>query len=123
MRFSEAIGIPETRAAAFICEAATRSLAAGETFYTWQRGIPELREALAGYHTRLYGRVFSAEEFFVTGSGMQSIQIIMAMVAGTGDEVVIPTPTWPNCAAAAGITGARPVEGLPWKGATTPPGR
>jgi hypothetical protein len=32
---------------AFICEAATRSLAAGETFYTWQRGIPELRQALA----------------------------------------------------------------------------
>jgi len=41
---------------AFICEAATRSLAAGETFYTWQRGIPELREALARYHTMLYGR-------------------------------------------------------------------
>ncbi len=41
---------------------------------------------------------------------MQAIQIVMAMVAGSGDEVVIPTPTWPNCAAAAGITGARPVE-------------
>ena len=39
---------------AFICEAATRSLAAGETFYTYQRGIPELREALARYHERLY---------------------------------------------------------------------
>src|SRR6187402_2274973 len=57
----------------FICEAATRSLAAGETFYTWQRGIPELREALARYHRRLYGRSFSAEEFFITGSGMQAI--------------------------------------------------
>src|SRR5215470_3622099 len=58
---------------AFIAEAATRSLAAGETFYTWQRGIPELREALARYHARLYGREFSAEDFFVTGSGMQAI--------------------------------------------------
>src|SRR3977135_3008860 len=46
---------------AFICEAATRSLAAGETFYTWQRGIPELRAALARYHTALYGRAFTAE--------------------------------------------------------------
>src|ERR1700694_1550555 len=35
----------------FIVEAATRSLAAGETFYTHQRGIPELREALARDHT------------------------------------------------------------------------
>jgi aspartate/methionine/tyrosine aminotransferase len=95
---------------AFITETAARALAAGETFYTWQRGIPELRHALAGYHTRLYGRAFSAEEFFVTGSGMQAIQIALAMTAGEGDEVVIPTPTWPNAAAAAGIAGARPVS-------------
>jgi len=94
----------------FICEAATRSLAAGETFYTWQRGIPPLREALAQYHASLYGRVFSPEEFFVTGSGMQAIQIALAMTAGAGDDVVIPTPAWPNAAAAAGILGARPVE-------------
>src|SRR5882724_6873573 len=67
---------------AFICEAATRSLAAGETFYTWQRGIPPLREALAHYHTILYGRAFVPEEFYVCGSGMQAIQIAMGMVAG-----------------------------------------
>ena len=95
---------------AFITEAAAQALAAGETFYTWQRGIPELRDALARYHARLYGRDFSAEEFFVTGSGMQSIQITLAMTAGEGDEVIIPTPAWPNAAAAAGITGARPVQ-------------
>jgi aspartate/methionine/tyrosine aminotransferase len=94
----------------FIIEAATRSLAAGETFYTWQRGIPELRAALARYHARVYGREFSPEEFFVTGSGMQAIQIALAMTAGVGDEVLIPTPTWPNAAAAAGIIGAKPVE-------------
>jgi len=94
----------------FICEAATRSLAAGETFYTWQRGIPPLREALARYHTALYGRAFGPEEFYVTGSGMQAIQIVIGMLAGAGDEVLIPTPTWPNAAAATGIMGAHPVE-------------
>src|SRR5712691_4591335 len=94
----------------FISEAATRSLAAGETFYTYQRGIPELREALARYHARVFGRGFSEEEFFVTGSGMQSIQIALAMTVGTGQEIVIPTPTWPNAAAAAGVLGAKPVE-------------
>ena len=31
----------------FIARAANASLAKGETFYTWQRGIPDLREALA----------------------------------------------------------------------------
>jgi aspartate/methionine/tyrosine aminotransferase len=95
---------------AFIAEAATRALAAGETFYTWQRGIPELREALARYHGHVYGRAFSPDEFFITGSGMQAIAIALALVAGSGDEVVIPTPVWPNAAAAVGILGARAIE-------------
>jgi aspartate/methionine/tyrosine aminotransferase len=93
----------------FISETAARSLAAGETFYTWQRGIPELREALARYHERLYGQSFSPERFFVTGSGMQSVQIAVRMIAGPGDELVIPTPAWPNFAAAIGIAGAKAV--------------
>src|SRR3954462_15317790 len=41
---------------------------------------------------------------------MQAIQIAIGMVAGAGDEVLIPTPTWPNAAAATGIVGGRPVE-------------
>ena len=94
---------------AFIAEEAARALAAGETFYTWQRGIPALRSALAAYHARLYGQPFSAEQFYVTGSGMQAIQIAIAMTAGEGDEIVIPTPAWPNAAAATGIIGARAV--------------
>ena len=93
----------------FISDAATRSLAAGETFYTHQRGIPELRAALARYHERVYGRQFPAERFFVTGGGMQAIQIACRMVAGSGDEVLIPTPAWPNITAAIGIVGATPV--------------
>ena len=31
----------------FIVKAANKSMADGETFYTWQRGIPELRQAVA----------------------------------------------------------------------------
>jgi aspartate/methionine/tyrosine aminotransferase len=95
---------------AFITEAATRSLAAGETFYTWQRGIPELRQAIAAYHDRVYGGSHQAERFFVTGSGMQAAQIAARLVSGPGDEVVIPTPAWPNFAAAIGVNGARAVE-------------
>ncbi|PTM38862.1 pyridoxal phosphate-dependent aminotransferase [Bosea sp. 124] len=94
----------------FIARAANKSLAAGETFYTWQRGIPELREALARYHTALYGQPFAMDRFFVTGSGMQSVQIVVRMITGPGDEVVIPTPAWPNVAAAIGIGGAVPVD-------------
>src|SRR5690606_31005842 len=60
---------------AFIADAAVRSLRDGETFYTYQSGLPEMRAALARYHERVYGRQFDAERFFVTGGGMQAIQI------------------------------------------------
>jgi aspartate/methionine/tyrosine aminotransferase len=103
-------GEGDTPTPAFIADAANRALSAGETFYTWQRGIPNLREALARYHTRLYRRPFSADEFFITGSGMQAIQITLAMTATAGSEVIIPTPAWPNAAGATGVIGAHPVE-------------
>lgn len=94
----------------FICEAAGRALAAGETFYTWQRGLPQLREALARYHQALYGRPFGPERFIVTGSGMQAIQLAVQAVAGAGDSVVVPTPAWPNAAATVGLHGARIID-------------
>jgi aspartate/methionine/tyrosine aminotransferase len=86
------------------------SLRKGETFYTWQRGIPELREALARYHQRHYGRAFDSENFFVTGGGMQAIQTIIQMIAAHGDEIVIPTPAWPNYAGPIRLQGSVPVE-------------
>jgi len=94
----------------FICEAATRSLAAGETSYTDQRGILELRQALADYASKLYGRTLDVDRFTVTGSGMQALQTAFTLVAGPGDEVIVPTPAWPNAGAAAGLRGAKVVE-------------
>lgn len=88
---------------AFIGEAASASLAKGETFYTWQRGLPELREALAAYTQRLTGQSLDPERFFVTGSGMQSIQIALQIALDPGDGIIVPSPAWPNIVAAAGL--------------------
>jgi aspartate/methionine/tyrosine aminotransferase len=96
----------------FICEAAARSLKDGETFYTYQRGIPELRQAIARYHERVYGKAFDHERFFVTSGGMAAMQIVFRMISGPGDEVLVPTPAWPNFVGAITIAGARAV-GVP----------
>ncbi|WP_370196057.1 pyridoxal phosphate-dependent aminotransferase [Aurantimonas coralicida] len=99
----------------FIADAVTASLAAGETFYTYQRGLPELRQALSDYTARLYGIESSPERFFVTGSGMQAIQISIAASASPGDELIYFGPAWPNFAAACGVRGAVPREvALDW---------
>ncbi|HEY6632891.1 MAG TPA: pyridoxal phosphate-dependent aminotransferase [Rhizobiaceae bacterium] len=93
----------------FISAAAKRGLDAGETFYTWQGGIPELREALARYHERHFGMSFSPDEFLVTIGGMQAIVLALQATAGAGDEAIYLEPAWPNFAAAAAVAGATPV--------------
>lgn len=104
------VGEGDLSTPAFIAEAATRSLAAGETFYTWQRGIPQLRSAIADYMGRVYRREFSPDRFTVTIGGMHAMQIAARLVAGEGDEVIVATPAWPNFAGAIGVAGARVVE-------------
>jgi aspartate/methionine/tyrosine aminotransferase len=98
----------------FISEAAKASLDRGETFYTAQRGVPALRAAIAAYMTRVYGAApggaeFSPENFFVTIGGMHAIEIATRLIAGPGDEAMIPSPAWPNFVGALEISGARAV--------------
>ncbi|MDF1631066.1 pyridoxal phosphate-dependent aminotransferase [Mycoplana sp. MJR14] len=93
----------------FISDAAMAALEAGETFYTWQRGIPELRQALSRYYERHFGHALSPEHFYVVGSGMQAIQLTLQAIASPGDDIVYLTPAWPNLAAAAEIAGVRPL--------------
>ena len=94
----------------FISEAASEALLAGETFYTWQRGIPPLREALTRYYQRRFQKDLSPDHFYVTGSGMQAIKLSIEAITSPGDEMVLLTPAWPNFAAAAELSGVRPVS-------------
>jgi aspartate/methionine/tyrosine aminotransferase len=99
----------------FIAEAARLSLAKGETFYTYQGGIPELRETIARYMTRVYGDASGGgahrpERFFVTVGGMHALQIATRLVAGPGDEIIVPSPAWPNFDGAIALAGARSVN-------------
>lgn len=92
----------------FINDAAGAALAAGETFYTHKRGIPELRAALAHYTGRLYGTAVAEDRISVTSSGMAGIMTAMQMLVDPGDNVVIVGPVWPNARAAVEIMGGEP---------------
>src|SRR5882672_1878911 len=76
----------------FVRDAAATGLHAGETFYTWQRGIPELRQALSTYTEGLYGIKCPVDRLSVTGSGMQAILLTCQLLLDPGDNVVIVSP-------------------------------
>ena len=100
--------------------AAASSLAAGETFYSHNLGLPELREAVANYTSALHGTV-DVDRVVITSSGVTALMLAMQMLVGSGDEVVAVVPVWPNLTAQPAILGAqvtrvalRPVQGA-WK--------
>ena len=103
------VGVGDLPTPDFIAQAASAALMGGETFYTWQRGIPELRAALSRYYARRFGAALPDEHFYVVGSGMQAIKLGLEALTAPGDDVVYLTPAWPNFAAAAEISGARTV--------------
>ena len=90
---------------AYIRDAAVRSLADGETFYSHNLGLVELREAIAGYVSSLHPRVGS-DRIAVTSSGVSGLMLAMQALVGAGDEVVAVVPVWPNLTAQPAILGA-----------------
>ena len=89
--------------------AAAKALAEGETFYSHNLGLPELRADIARYASALHGPI-AADRVVVTSSGVTALMLAMQMLVGAGDEVVAVVPVWPNLTAQPAILGAEVVR-------------
>ncbi|WP_404401812.1 pyridoxal phosphate-dependent aminotransferase [Pelagibacterium halotolerans] len=94
----------------FIREAAQTALTEGQTFYTHNLGLPELREAIADYESRLHGVSLSSSRIAVTGSGVSALMIAGQLVLSPGDKAVVVTPIWPNIAEGPRLIGAEVIR-------------
>ena len=107
----------------FIRQAAIDSLQSGETFYSHNLGLPELREAVSAYMSPMHGPI-TADRIAITSGGVNALMLAMEMLIDAGDEVVAVTPVWPNLTAQPLIMGAKlrcvalkPIASGPDKGA------
>jgi len=98
-------GEPDEVTPAFIRQAGIDSLDAGETFYTHNLGLPELRDAIAAYVSRLH-RPAGSDRIAVSNSGMSALMLTTQLLVGAGDRVVAVTPLWPNLVEIPKILGA-----------------
>ncbi|WP_376089466.1 pyridoxal phosphate-dependent aminotransferase [Roseomonas sp. CCTCC AB2023176] len=101
----------------FVVEAAHRAMLAGETRYTYSRGLPRLHRALSDYYRRHWGVEVAPERFTITAGGMNAIMQACQALLDPGDEIIIPTPNWPNLAEAVRVTGGVPVT-VPYRRST-----
>lgn len=99
------VGEPDEPTPDFIRRAGIDSIAAGETYYSHNLGIPELRDALAAYLTRLH-RPTSPGEVAAASAGVNALMLASQLLVGPGDRVVEVVPLWPNLQEIPKILGA-----------------
>jgi len=75
--------------------AAMRALNEGKVHYTENRGVLELRKAIALKLQEESDLEYDiATEIIVTSGTTEAIAMIMSALVGPGDEVIVPTPAW-----------------------------
>ena len=89
-------GEPDLPTPDFIIAASDAALRAGETFYSHNRGVPELRDTISDYTNALYGMALDIDRITVTSAGMNALMMIAELLVEPGDNIVFVTPLWPN---------------------------
>lgn len=105
------IGEPDFTTPDPILEAGRRSLQRGETHYTSNSGIAELREALTEHLEKMYGVSYDpANEVVITVGGSEALYLAATALLEPGEEVIIPTPCFVSYQAEVALAGGVPVE-------------
>src|SRR3954464_15720347 len=89
-------------------EAVERAMRDGHNGYMPSAGIAPAREAVAGELTRR-GMPVTADRVLITAGTSEGIELALTALAESGDEVLVPVPTYPLYTAVLAKIGARPV--------------
>ena len=81
-----------------ILDAAARALKEGSNQYAPSRGLPQLREAIAGHYGRHFGQQIDPDHICVTSGATEALGAMILSVVEPGDEVIIFTPAYDSYA-------------------------
>lgn len=91
-----------------LIDAVDRAIRDGHNGYTPSPGIQSAREAVANDFARR-GMPVSADRVILTSGTSEGIELALGALADAGDEVLVPTPTYPLYTAVLAKLGARAV--------------
>ena len=105
------IGEPDFVTPRPILEAGMRSLGDGETHYTSNSGILELRQEIIHNLERLYGVYYDpVTEIVITVGVSEALYLAMTAILNPGEEVLIPTPCFVAYQPEVILAGGVPIE-------------
>ena len=88
------VGQPDFVTPWHVRAAAIESLERGETYYTSNAGMPELRSELSKYLKRRFDLEYPSDELLITVGGSEAIDVAIRAVVNPGDEVIVPMPSF-----------------------------
>ncbi|HEY76998.1 MAG TPA: aminotransferase class I/II-fold pyridoxal phosphate-dependent enzyme [Thermoflexia bacterium] len=104
------IGEPDFTTPEPIVQAGIEALKRGETHYTSNSGLMELRRAIAEHLDRLYGQTYNpASEILITVGVSEALYLACTAILDPGDEVIIPEPCFVSYAPEVTFAGGVPV--------------
>ncbi|MBL8633844.1 MAG: pyridoxal phosphate-dependent aminotransferase [Myxococcales bacterium] len=103
------LGEPDFDTPAHIRAAACLALERGASRYTPVSGIVELRAAAAADLSKVHGVTIRPEEVMVSTGAKQCLFNALQALIDDGDEVLIPTPTWPSHTELVRLAGGVPI--------------
>ena len=104
------VGEPDFVTPEHILQAGVDSLAKGETHYTSNYGLMELREAVAEYLSGQYGVQYDPKtEILLTAGVSEAVDIALRAVIDPGDEVIVPEPAYVSYRPCITFAGGEPV--------------
>ena len=104
------VGEPDFSTPWHIREAAIYSLEKGQTMYTSNSGMPELRRELSKYLKNSYNLSYKPDtELLITVGVSEALDLAMRAVLDPGDEVIIPDPHYVSYDACVTLAGGIPV--------------
>ncbi len=104
------IGEPDFVTPAPILQAGIHALQQGETHYTSNSGLLELRQAVAAHLGKLYGVSYDPEaELLITVGVSEALYLAMTALLVPGDEVIVPQPSFVAYTAEVAFAGGVPV--------------
>lgn len=105
------IGEPDFTTPQPILEAGIASLKRGDTHYTSNSGIIELRRKLSSQLNRLYGLDYDpVKEILITVGVSEALYLALTAILEPGQEVLIPTPCFVAYQSEVVLAGGVPVE-------------
>ena len=89
------IGEPDFTTAEPIIRAGQAALAAGHTRYTAARGLPALRQAIAGFYGQRYGLDIDPERILVTPGGSGALLLASSLLVDPDKHWLLADPGYP----------------------------